>query len=105
MAKKVFDLAVKIGEYTTSNGEKKNRWQNIGAMMQNDDGGQFLMFAKWFNPAGVPDLSGKNANSESILISMFEPKSRDGQTEHGAAKANGYAPAAAPSGIDDDVPF
>jgi hypothetical protein len=40
--------------------------------MQNDDGGMFLMLAKWFNPAGVAD--GKS--SESILVSMFEPREK-----------------------------
>lgn len=103
MAKKLYDLAVKTGEYTNGNGEKKGRWQNVGAVMQNDDGGKFIMLSKWFNPAGVPDLNGKNSASESILLSMFEPKSQDGQTAHGASKANGYAPA--PAGADDDVPF
>lgn len=104
MAHKLFDIAVKTGEYTNSNGEKKGRWQNVGVMMQGDDGNQFLMLAKWFNPAGVPDFSGRNANSESVLLSLFEPKQQQGgQTAHGASKANGYAPPAA--GADADVPF
>ena len=103
MAKKLYDLAVKTGEYTDGSGQKKGRWQNVGAVMANDDGGKFIMLAKWFSPSGVPDLSGKNAVSESILLSMFEPKDKSGQTDHGTAKANGYAPA--PAGADDDIPF
>lgn len=98
MAKKIYDLAVKTGEYQDRQGNKKGRWQNVGAVMQGDDGGKFMMLAKWFNPAGVPDLSGRNG--ESILLSMFEPRTDNGQQDnHSAAKSNGYAP------DDSDVPF
>lgn len=101
MAKKLYDLAVKTGEYQDRNGNKKGRWQNVGAVMQNDDGGKFIMLAKWFNPAGVPDLNGKNAQSESILLSMFEPRNDNGQQDaHNAGKSNGYQ-----SQDDSDVPF
>ena len=71
MAKKIYDLAVKTGTYT-ANGETKNRYENIGSVMQSDDGSKFLMIKRTFNPAGVPDLSGKG--SDSVLIGMFEPK-------------------------------
>lgn len=97
MAKKLYDLAVKTGSYTNNAGETKGRWQNVGALMQGDDGGKFIMLAKWFNPAGLPDLSGKNATSESILVSLFEPK------QHGEQRQAAPAPAAAPA--DDDIPF
>lgn len=72
MARKTHDLAVKIGTYTTKDGQTKNRYQNVGAAMENDDGGQFLMLARWFNPAGVQD--GKS--TESILVSMFAPREK-----------------------------
>lgn len=97
MAKKLYDLAVKTGSYTNNAGETKGRWQNVGALMQGDDGGKFIMLAKWFNPAGLPDLSGKNATSESILVSLFEPK------QQGQSAPAQQAPAAAPA--DDDIPF
>ena len=93
MAKKTYDLAVKTGEYLTSSGEKKGRWQNVGAVMENDDGGKFIMLAKWFNPAGIADLSGRA--SESVLLSMFVPKERDGQS----------APSSAPQAADGEIPF
>ena len=115
MATKKYDIAVKTGEYTDNTGAKKGRWQNVGAVMSNDDGSQYIMLAKWFNPAGVPDLSGKNAQSESILLSLFEPKERgapgkpEGKPDaHNQAKANGYQPEAKGSGfddMDDDIPF
>jgi hypothetical protein len=76
MARKLFDLAVKTGEYTTATGETKGRWQNVGAVFEGDKGGQFVMLNRWFNPAGVPDLSGRGG--DSILLSCFEPKA-DGE--------------------------
>jgi hypothetical protein len=72
MAHKTHDLAVKVGSYTNQQGEQKNRYQNVGALMQGDNG-PFIMLAKWFNPAGVQDDRG----GESILISVFEPKERE----------------------------
>jgi hypothetical protein len=67
-SKKLYDLAVKTGEYQDrASGQTKGRWQNVGAVMQSDDGNKFIMLAKWFNPAGVPDLSGKGG--ESVLLS------------------------------------
>lgn len=105
MAKKLYDLAVKTGEYKDSTGAAKGRWQNIGAVMQNDDGGKYIMLAKWFNPAGVPDLSGKGATSESILLSMFPPKDKDGQQTQQTQRAPAAAQAPAQSDMDDDIPF
>jgi len=68
------------------------------------DKGQFIMLAKWFNPAGVTDDRG----GESILISVFEPKEK-GDAPRQAKIAQQQAPirqAAAPSGFDDmDTPF
>lgn len=103
MARKLYDLAVKTGSYTNSSGETKGRWQNVGALMDDGNGGKFIMLSKWFNPAGLPDLNGKGATSESILVSLFEPKQQGGQTDHGAAKANAYQPQ--PAAADDDIPF
>lgn len=103
MAKKLYDLAVKTGEYKDSTGAMKGRWQNIGAVMQNDDGGKYIMLSKWFNPAGVPDLSGKNATNESILLSMFPPK--DGQQTQQTQRAPAATAPAGGSMPDDDIPF
>ncbi len=61
--KKVYDLAVKIGE--------KN-WLNIGAVLQKDDGGKFIVLERSFNPAGVPNPD----NKSSVIVSMFEPKQK-----------------------------
>lgn len=70
MATKVYDVAVKTGEYTDAQGQTKGRYENVGAIMKGDNG-SFLMLKKTFNPAGVPDLSGRN--SDSVLCSLFAP--------------------------------
>lgn len=105
--RKTYDLAVKVGEYTDNQGNKKNKYENIGAIMEKEDGGKFLMIKRTFNPAGVPDFSGKGG--ESILISMFEPKDGSqggGQSQHQQAKTNGYHPQSSGGGAaDDDIPF
>ena len=97
---KMYDLVVKVGEYTDGQGNKKGRFQNIGAMMEGRDGGApFLMLAKWFAPAGVPDFTGKGG--ESVLISCYEPKAGDGQP---AQERSATGKSAAPV-LDDDLPF
>lgn len=108
MAVKVYDVAVKTGEYM-ANGERKGRWQNVGAVMQGDDGSKFLMLAKWFNPAGVPDLSGNGAKLESILLSLFEPRQQNSQPQQSpqSQARNSRADSWAADGrrIDDEIPF
>lgn len=90
--KKVKELAVKIGEYTDNGGNKKARWKNVGIMMQDDKGGQFLMLERSFNPAGVPFKDG----SESIMISLFDPKV-NGQTQQSAPTVK--------QEVEDDIAF
>lgn len=94
MAKKLYDLAIKTGEYKDREGKTKGRYQNVGAVMQSDDGGKFIMLAKWFNPAGVPDARG----GESILVSMYEPRQNNGGGGGGQSSTgqNDY---------DADIPF
>lgn len=100
MASKLFDLKVKTGEYTNNAGEKKGRYITVGRIMQADDGKEYIMLDKTFNPAGVPDLSGRGG--DSILISKFEPYQNDG----GARQASAAAPAPAGKPLnDDDIPF
>lgn len=113
MAKKLYDLAVKTGSYTDREGAEKGRWQNIGAVMQGDDGNAFLMLAAWFNPAGVPRKDG----SESILVSCFKPEPKDGQQtqsrspaprSHGDRPGGPKARTQTGTGFDDmdsDIPF
>lgn len=72
-SRKIRDVVVKVGEYTDRNtGETKGRFENVGALMQNDDeaGSFFIMLKRTFNPAGVP----KQDDRESILLSCYVPK-------------------------------
>ncbi len=71
---KLFDLVIKTGSYTNNNGEEKGRYKNIGACMQGQDGGMFLLLDRTFNPAGAGE-------GEACLISMFEPKQREQQQQ------------------------
>jgi len=73
--KKVFELAVKVGSYQ-KDGETKNRYENVGAIMEGDKG-QFMFLKRSFNPAGI-DADGK----ESIIISMFAPKEKTGNAQN-----------------------
>jgi hypothetical protein len=109
MATKLYDLAVKTGEYQDrQSGQMKGRWQNVGVVMKGDDGTPFVMLNAWFNPAGVPRKDG----SESVLISCFKPDDqrqpagggqpapRQAAAPRPAAPAPTYAPA-----DDSDIPF
>lgn len=107
--RKVKDLAVVTGTYQ-SNGETKKRYANVGALMEGDNG-QFLMLNAHFNPAGVPRKDG----SESILVSMFDPKERDGNGGQQRSQSGGQGSFGGGSqqrrsdpfggDLDDDVPF
>jgi len=89
--KKLYDCAVKVGTYQ-KNGEEKANWLRCGALFEGDKG-QFILLDKTFNPAGVPDQSGKG----SILISLFEPKDKPVTNQ-----ANEYANASGASARDDE---
>jgi hypothetical protein len=95
MTKKLYDLAVKTGSYTDGQGNEKGRYENIGAMMEGDNG-RFIMLKKTFNPAGV------NTDRDSILVSMFEPKGRE---EPRQDRQPASPPRGAHGDIDDDIPW
>lgn len=115
-SKKLYDLAVKTGQYQDREGNTKGRYQTVGAVMQSDDGNKFIMLARWFNPAGIPDFSGKG--SDSVLISMFKPNedgkggggqgggNGGGQQRQQSAPAQRQQQAPKPQDYDDgDIPF
>lgn len=78
MAQKLYDLTVKTGEYTNGQGETKGRYENVGSVMQGDNG-QFVILKRTFNPAGVPNPDGK----DSVLLSCFEPQQNQGNQQSG----------------------
>lgn len=100
---KKYDIAVKTGSYVDNQGQNKNRYHNIGAVMQGDNG-PFILLDPMVNLAAVPREAGK----DRVMCSLFEPR-QDGQqapAPRAAAPAPRPAPAAAQSSYDDgDVPF
>lgn len=94
-ARKLYDLAVKTRTYVDRDGKDKGVWENIGSVLQTDDGGKMILIKRSFNPAGVPFREG----SDQIIVSMFEPKERDQAppSQHQQSKQSGY--------VDDDIPF
>lgn len=99
-SKKVYDLAVKVGEYTDSNGKTKGRYQNVGAVLQNDDGGKMILMERWFNPAGVPNPDGRAA----VLISMFEPQDQQ-QAQPAPQQRSQAKPKPQEDAFDSEIPF
>lgn len=82
---KVFDVVARIGSYTDANGQEKGKFQNVGAIIQNSNGGMNLLLAKWFNPAGLAE-DGK----ESVILSLFEPQQKAQQAGAQAGLQQGY---------------
>jgi hypothetical protein len=114
MAKKLYDLAVKTGEYQDATGQTKGRWTNVGAVVQQDDGGKFLLIDPHFNFAAVQRPPGK----DRVAVSMFAPDSQQGgaqqapagypQQGYGQAPQVAQRPAQGPAGYapaGDDIPF
>jgi hypothetical protein len=92
------DLAVKTGTYTDRNGATKNRYENIGKLMQGKDG-LYVLLKKTFNPAGVETEPGR----DMIVVSVFEK--RDDAPQGSPPPA---ATRSAPASRDlpgDDIPF
>lgn len=98
MATKKYDVAVVTGSYTDSNGNKKNRYQNVGAVIQGDNG-PYIILERWFNPAGIANPDGRS----NVLLSLFEP--RDGQQADAPRQAAQQQAAAPAADFDDDIPF
>jgi hypothetical protein len=107
MTHKTHDLAVKTGTYMDRQGNEKGRWQNVGSVLETNDGGRVILLNRTFNPAGVPNPEGR----DTVMISMFEPKERDQQPAADIPKpaGNGKRDTSWGSGgsvaRDDDVPF
>lgn len=90
--KKIYDLTIKNGEYTNSNGETKGRYINIGAVMQKDDGGKFIILDRHINLAGFPNPE----NRGSVIVSMFDVNRDSQQSQPEQKKEEAY---------DDSIPF
>lgn len=98
MTHKLKDLAVKTGSYTDRNGQEKGRYENVGSILQMDDGSKMLLLKRSFNPAGVPHKEG----SDQIIISMFDPKKPEEVNSAPAPVRTAPAPAV---DYDESIPF
>lgn len=107
MAHKTHDIVAKVGEYTDRQGQTKARYENVGALMQGDNG-PFIMLKRTFNIAGLP-----NDGRDNALLSCFEPRDDNAQgNRQQSARQSSYdaqRPSGAPAGgaFDDwdPIPF
>lgn len=97
---KKYDIAVKVGSYVDNQGENKNRYMNIGAVMQGDNG-PFILLDPMVNLAAAPREPGK----DRVICSLFEPKDKSQQAAPAAAPRQAPRPAPAAAPMDDDIPF
>lgn len=99
--RRIKDLTAVSGGYTNAQGDTKKRYVNVGTLMETDDGNQFIMLNRHINFAAFPHKEG----SESVLISMFDIKERDGQSGGQSSNFNSKPSTGFNSALDDDVPF
>lgn len=85
---KLYDAVVKTSEYTDNQGNAKGRYENVGSVMQGDNG-QFLILKRTFNAAGVPNPD----NKDSVIVSFFEQNNQgqqqDNQQRNGHQQSQG----------------
>ena len=93
---RLYDLAVGTRRWQTQTGEQKTSWLNVGAVIQGKEGRPYMMLKAHFNPAGITRKDG----SESILVSLFKPKAKDGTAQDGFED---FTPQ--PFDADDPIPF
>ena len=100
--KKLYDLAVKAGSYSTKDGNEKAVWLNIGAVWQGNDDSKFMLIKAWFNPASIERKNG----SDCINVAMFEPRDeRNGKQETRSDDVNKDDEAYENAGNGEAIPF
>lgn len=99
MAKRKFNAVVATGSYQDRNGQTKKKWLNIGVVMENDDGGLFLLLDRTFNPAGIP-VDNQRGHGP-VLVSFFEPE----QNDAGQRRMPSASRATQQMDPDEDTPF
>jgi hypothetical protein len=101
-------LAVKIGEYE-KDGQTKGRYQNIGVIMQNDNG-EFLLLDPTVSLAGC--LTAQNMmnhragrkTGDRLMVSVFEENNQGQQRNDGGGY--GSQQSQPPRDLDSDaIPF
>jgi hypothetical protein len=69
MAKKLYDVAAKVGSYVDQSGNEKNRYQNLGVILEGKYG-PYLLLNRWVNVAGLPC----DPDKDSVIVSLFPPR-------------------------------
>jgi len=92
---KIADLAIKVGEYE-KDGKTKGEYENIGSLMEGDDGSEFLLIN---NSALNPSLAmiANRERKRRVLVSVF----RENPNKDAGQKARPAVDAAK----DDSIPF
>lgn len=76
--KKTHDCAVATGSKYTVNGQEKNRYENVGGILSDEDTGRITVMLKaTFNPAGIPRKEG----SDYIFINCYPVKPKDNNSQ------------------------
>lgn len=101
--KKIKDLCVVTRKYQTRDGQEKSNYLNIGAILQKDDGGKFMILNRHFNPAGIPNPE----NKDTLIVSMFDVKEKDEATKDENNKSSPAQESLNNSEhfSDDDIPW
>jgi len=101
--KKLYDMAVRTGEFTDKEGNTKGKFLNVGAILETekDDGSKnrYMLLDRTFNPAGVVSPDGRS----NVMVSLFKPKGNDDQ-QSAPAKKKTPAPAD-DAAFDSEIPF
>ena len=69
--KKLYDICIKTGTYE-KDGKTEGRYENVGCIMEKEEGKPFMMINRTFNPAGIANPE----NRSSALLSLFVPKDK-----------------------------
>ena len=70
-----YNITCKVGSYE-KNGETKNRYKNVGLILENEEGKKMVMIDPTFNFAAVRREDGK----DMVMVSIFEPKEKEQST-------------------------
>lgn len=95
---KKYDVVARVGSYIDSNGREKGRFENVGAVIVNQNGGFNLLLKKTFNPAGLAE-----PDKECVLLSLFEPQQKE-QSQPPARQAPAQRPPQRQGSMKDQAP-
>ena len=90
---KKYDIVATVGTYQ-KDGETKNRFKNVGVVMEKD-GKPFILLDRIFNPAGLPNHN----NKSTVLLSLYESKDKGSDYNAGLQAKNNT------NNLDDEIPF